>query len=37
MEKNDEQIYLKLRNIKHEEKEHVKVYYEWILKLTNCL
>ncbi len=28
---------MKLRSIKQEEKEYVKIYYKQILKLTNCL
>ncbi len=32
---NDEQIYLQLKNMKHEENEKVEVYYERLLKLAN--
>jgi hypothetical protein len=37
MKKIEEYINLKLWSIKHEEKECVEFYYEWILKLANCL
>jgi hypothetical protein len=28
--KNDEQIYMELKNMKHKEITRVEVYYEWI-------
>jgi hypothetical protein len=34
---NDEQIYLQLKNMKHEKNERVEVYYERLLKLANSL
>jgi len=34
---NDEQVYLKLKNMKHENNERVEVYYERLLKLANSL
>jgi len=33
---NDEQVYMALRVTKQGNDEKVEVYYEWILKLTNC-
>jgi hypothetical protein len=32
---NDEQVYIWLKNMKHEKNERVEVYYEKLLKLTN--
>jgi hypothetical protein len=34
---NDEQVYLHLKNMKHEKNERVEVYYERLLKLANSL
>jgi hypothetical protein len=34
---NDEQVYLYLKNMKHEKNERVEVYYEKLLKLANSL
>ncbi len=34
---NDEQVYLKLKNMQHEKNERVEVYYERLLKLANSL
>ncbi len=34
---NDEHVYMALRVIKQGNDERVEVYYEWILKLANCL
>ncbi len=34
---NDEQIYMELKNMKHEEIERVEVYYEQIKKLVHGL
>jgi len=34
---NDEQIYMELKNMKHEETKRVEVYYEWIQKLDHGL
>jgi hypothetical protein len=34
---NDEQVYLQLKNMKHEKNEKVEVYYERLLKLANNL
>jgi hypothetical protein len=34
---NDEQIYMELKKMKHEEIERVEVYYEWIQKLVHGL
>jgi hypothetical protein len=35
--KNEEQIYMELTNMKHEEIERVEVYYEWIEKVVHGL
>ncbi len=35
--KNNEEVFMQLRNIQHQTNEHVKVYYEHLLKLVNCL
>jgi hypothetical protein len=35
--KIDEQVYMELKNMKHEETEKVKFYYEWIQKLAHGL
>ncbi len=35
--KNDEEVYMQLQNIQQQTIERVEVYYERILKLTNCL
>jgi len=34
---NDEQIYLQLKNMKHDKNERVEIYYERLLKLANSL
>ncbi len=34
---NDELVYMALRVIKQGNNKRVEVYYEWILKLANCL
>jgi len=34
---DDEQVYLQLKNMKHEKNEKVEVYYERSLKLANNL
>jgi len=34
---NDEQIYMELKNMKHEEIVKMEVYYEWIQKLAHGL
>jgi hypothetical protein len=34
---NDEQVYLQLKNMKHEKNERMEVYYERLLKFTNNL
>jgi len=35
--KNEEEAYMQLQNIQQQTTEHVEVYYEHLLKLTNCL
>jgi hypothetical protein len=35
--KNDEEVYMQLQNIQQQIAEHVEVYYEHMLRLTNCL
>ncbi len=35
--KNDEEVYMQLQNIQQQTIESVEVYYECLLKLTNCL
>ena len=35
--KNDEEVYLQLRNIQRQIVECVEVYYEQLFKLANCL
>jgi hypothetical protein len=35
--KNDEEVYLQLRNIQQQIVECVEVYYEQLFKFTNCL
>jgi hypothetical protein len=35
--KNDEEVYLQLRNIQRQIVECVEVYYEQLFKFTNCL
>jgi hypothetical protein len=35
--KNDEEVHMQLCNIQQKIVERVKVYYEHLLKLTNCL
>jgi hypothetical protein len=35
--KNDEKVYMQLRNIQQQTAEHAKVYYECMLKLANYL
>jgi hypothetical protein len=37
MVKNDEEVYMQLQNIQQQTIERVEVYYESLLKLTNCL
>jgi hypothetical protein len=34
---NDEQVYLKLKNMKQEKNERVEVYYERLSKLASSL
>jgi hypothetical protein len=34
---NDEQVYLQLKNMKHDKNERVELYYETLLKLANSL
>jgi hypothetical protein len=34
---NDEQVYLQLKNMKHEKNERMEVYYERLLKFANNL
>jgi hypothetical protein len=34
---NDEQVYLQLKNMKHEKNGRMEVYYEILLKLANSL
>jgi hypothetical protein len=34
---NDEKVYMQLRNIQQQTSKRVEVYYEQLLKLTNCL
>ncbi len=35
--KNDEEVYMQLRNFQQQFCEWVEVYYEQLLKLANCL
>jgi hypothetical protein len=35
--KSDEEFYMQLRNFQQQVGEWVKVYYEHLLKLANCL
>jgi hypothetical protein len=35
--KNNEKVYMQLQDIQQQTVEHVEVYYERLLKLTNCL
>ncbi len=35
--KNDEKVYMQLRNLQQQVGKWVKVYYECLLKLANCL
>jgi len=35
--KNDEEIYMQLRNIQRQIAKCVEVYYEQLFELTNCL
>jgi len=35
--KNDEKNYMKLRNLQQQVSKHIKIYYEHLLKLVNCL
>jgi hypothetical protein len=35
--KNDEEVYMQLQNIQQQIAKRVEVYYDHILKLTNCL
>jgi hypothetical protein len=35
--KNDEEVYIQLKNIQRQTVEHVEVYYESLLKLANYL
>jgi hypothetical protein len=35
--RNDQHIYMELKNMKQEEIEKVEVYYEWIKKLVHSL
>jgi DNA primase len=35
--KNDEEVYMQLKNIQQQTIEHVEVYYESLLKLANYL
>jgi hypothetical protein len=35
--KNDKEVYMQLQNIQQQNVECVKVHYEHLLKLTNCL
>jgi len=37
MVKNNEEVYMQLGNIQQQIVECVEVYYEYLLKLTNCL
>jgi hypothetical protein len=34
--KNNKEVYMQLRNLQ-QQGERVEVYYEFLLKLTNCL
>jgi hypothetical protein len=35
--KNDEEIYMQLKNIQQKIAKYVEVYYEQLFKPTNCL
>jgi hypothetical protein len=35
--KNDEEVYMQLKNIQQQIVKHVEVYYESLLKLANYL
>ncbi len=35
--KNDDEVYMQLRNIQQQTIERVEVYYKCLLKLTSCL
>jgi hypothetical protein len=35
--KNDEEVYMQLKNIQQQTVEHVEVYYESLLKLANYI
>jgi hypothetical protein len=35
--KNNEELYMQLRNIQQQTIERAEVYYEHLLKLANCL